>query len=240
MIPFSPLFGTPQARYDATKFNWLGSSNPETAFLTVWHTAPVNTLADVQRRETTVAASGSAGAPAFFARMLNDVFKTKLKIVVGYPGSAEMFMAMENGEVEGFPSAFTTDFTALKPNWMKERKVKLLIQYGSHREEGFPTVPFAPDLISDPDDRAVMEAAFGLLDIGRPFLLPPGVPEDRVALMRKALKDVFEDPAIVSEADRLSIGIDHAQSGEAVQEIVNRVYQTPPRAIERVRRLLSE
>ena len=117
--PFEPLLGTKEADYDATKFAWLGTPSQETGILAVWHGTQTKTLADARAHEITVAASGANSTPSFYARLLNAVLGTKLKIVVGYPGQNESFFAMERGEVDGYPSIFLSSLTSTRPTWIR-------------------------------------------------------------------------------------------------------------------------
>lgn len=234
-VAFEPMFGTEAALYDPTKFNWIGSTNPETAFLMVWHTVPVSSLKDAQTREIAVGTSGVASAPTFFARLLNETLKTKLKIVPGYPGSNEAFLAIERGEIDGYGSAFTSDLTSFKPAWIREKKVKLIVQYGPEPEPDFSQVPFALDVVTDPSDKALMRAAFALLAMGRPITMPPGVPAERVAAIRKAFAETIQDPNVIAEAKKIGIGLDRGQSGEQLQNVVVKAYETPPAVIERLK-----
>ena len=236
-VAFEPLFGTAEAKYDPLRFNWLAASNAETAFLTVWHTVPVRTLADAQAREITVGASGAASSPTFFARLLNETLHTRLKIVIGYPGSNEAFLAMENGELDGYPSAFTSDLTAAKLGLVRDGKLRFIVQYGPRPEPDFPEIPFAPDQVTAAADKALMAAAFALLDIGRPFTLPPDVAPERVAALRKAFADMLHDPAVLADAKALGIGIDRSRDGAAVLALLRRNYDTPPTVIERLKLL---
>ena len=236
-VAFEPLFGTAEAKYNPLQFNWVAGSNAETAFLTVWHTVPVRTLADARAREITVGASGAASSPTFFARLLNETLHTRLKIIVGYPGSNEAFLAMENGELDGYPSAFTSDLTAAKLSLVRDGKLRLIVQYGPHPEPDFAQVPFAPDQVSEPADKALMSAAFALLDIGRPFALPPGTPPERVAALRQAFAAMLHDSAVLADAKSLGIGIDRSRSGAELLALVRRDYETPPAVIERLKLL---
>ena len=119
-LPFEPLLGTREAIYDPTKFNWLGSPSIEVGLIVVWKTVPVNTIADLKSREITVGSSGANSTPSFYARLINETLKTKMKIVVGYPGQNEVYLAMERGEVDGFPSLFYNTLNATRPNWRTE------------------------------------------------------------------------------------------------------------------------
>ena len=156
--PFEPLLGTPEARYDPTRFNWLGSPSTEVGLLTVWKTAPVNSISDLQKREITMGSSGANSTPSFYARLINETLGTKMKLVVGYPGQNEAYLAMERGEVDGFPSLFYNTLNATKPNWRTEKNLKLLLQYGLEKEPAIPDVPSALDLVTDPADKLLLQA----------------------------------------------------------------------------------
>jgi tripartite-type tricarboxylate transporter receptor subunit TctC len=235
--PFEPLFGTKEAKYDPTKFIWLGTPSVETGILTVWHTAPVDTLEDARKRELTVGSSGANSTPSFYARLLNETLGTKLKIILGYQSQTHTFLAMERGEVDGYPSVFYSALQSVRPNWLKEKKVKLLVQFGLEKEPELGDVPFALDLAANQDDRLLMEAAFAPLAAGRPYLLPPEVPEDRVGAIRTALMDTFRDPDFLAEADKLNLGVNAPRSGEQFQDLLKRIDQTPPHLVERLRKL---
>jgi tripartite-type tricarboxylate transporter receptor subunit TctC len=235
--PFEPLLGTKEAQYDATKFNWLGSPSVEVGLVAVWHTAPVNTIADLQKREITVGSSGANSTPSFYARLINETLRTKMKIVVGYPGQNEVYFAMERGEVDGFPSLFYNTLNATKPNWRTEKKLKLILQYGLEKEPAISNVPSALDLVSNPDDRLLLQAGLAEITLGRPYLMPPNVPADRVAAMRKALADTFADPGFVADSRRMSLGVNAPRTGEQLQQLISDTYKTPPKVVDRLRKL---
>src|SRR5262249_39993063 len=131
--PFEPLYGTKEARYEPTKFNWLGSPSVETGIFVVWNTVPVNSLDDAKAPETTVGAAGVNSTPAFYARLLNEVFGLKLKVIVGYPGQTEAFFAMERGEIDGYSSVFYSTLQATKADWLPQKKIKAIVYYGPER-----------------------------------------------------------------------------------------------------------
>ena len=199
-VSFEPLLGAKAAKFDPLKFNWLGSPNSEVGLLLVWHTSPAMTLADATRRVTVVGASGAASTPAFYARILNEVFGTKLKIISGYPGQTEAFLAMERGELEGYPSTFWGSLKATRSDWIKERKVRLLVQYGLKPHPEIPDVPVARTLAKTEADRRLLDVANAPLILGRPYVAPPGVPLDRLAALRKGLMTTFADAAFLAEA----------------------------------------
>jgi tripartite-type tricarboxylate transporter receptor subunit TctC len=235
--PLEPLFGTKEARYDATKFNWLGTPSYEVSMVLLWHTVPVNTIKDLQTRETNMGASGANSTPAFYTRMLNAVLGTKMKLINGYPGQNDAFLAMERGELDGYPSVFYSALTSTRPNWLRDKQAKAIVQYGPHRLKELPDVPFATDLLTNEDDRLLMQASSAPQALGRPLLMPPGVPVDRVAAMRKALADTFADKEFQAEAEKAGLIVNAPQTGEQLQKVIADAYATPARVVERLRKL---
>lgn len=235
--PFEPLLGTREAMYDPTKFNWLGSPSVEVGLIAVWKTAPVNSIADLRNREITMGSSGANSTPSFYARLINETLGTKMKLVVGYPGQNEAYLAMERGEVDGFPSLFYNTLNATKPNWRTEKNVKLLLQYGLEKEPAIPDVPSALDLVTDPEDRQLLQAGLAEVTLGRPYLMPPGVAPDRVAAMRSAMEATFKDPGFLADSMRMSLGVNTPKTGAQIQQLIADTYRTPPQVIDRLRKI---
>lgn len=237
--PFEPLMGTSEAKYDPSKFNWLGSPSSETGILAVWHTVPVDTIEQAEEKSITVGSSGAQSTPSFYARLLNATLGTKLKIVVGYPGQAEAFLAMQRGEVDGYPSIFYSSLMSTHPDWVRDGLLKLLVQYGDKKQAALPKVPFAPDLAKSAEDKMLLQAGFAGVSVGRPFLAPPGVPADRVADLEKALASTFSDPKFLQEADKMNLGINEPRSGAELSNVISSTYQTPAAIIDKLRAFYS-
>ena len=196
----------------------------------MWHKAPVSTWQEAQKIEFTVGSSGVNSTPSFYGRLLNETLGLKQKIIVGYQSQTHAFLAMERGEVDGYPSVFYNSLMATRPNWLKDKMVKLLVQMGLEKEPNIPDVPFALDLLSNPDDKLLSIAAYAPLQAGRPYLMPPGVPADRVAAMQKAMMDTFKDPAFIAEANKRGMDVSSPRSGEELRDLLQRVYTKTPDA----------
>ena len=235
--PFEPLFGTKEAQYDASKFYWLGSPSVETSVLTIWHTSPVNNLDDARSIELKMGSSGANSTPSFYGRLLNETLGVKLKLIVGYPGQNDALLAMERGELDGYPSVFYNSLVATRPQWLPEKKVKLIVQYGAEKLAQLPDVPFIMDLMKTEEDRQLWRIAVGPIATGRPYLLPPGTSPERVAAMRLAFWDAFNDKEFLAEQARANLGADTPRSGEQIQDIIAQAYKSPPAVVERLKKL---
>src|SRR5262249_12107885 len=194
-------------------------------------------VADLTTHEVTVGVSGANSTPAFFTRLLNTMLGTKMKPINGYPGQNDVLLAMERGEVDGHPSAFFSSVRTTRPGWLREKTARAILQYGPKKLAELDDVPFAPDLVAKDDDRLVMQAAFAPLALGRPFLAPPGVPNERVVALRKAFALTMADPDFLAEAETMGLGVNAPRTGEQMREVMERVYRTPPRVIDRLRQL---
>ena len=235
--PFEPLFGTKEADYDPTKMTWLGTPSVETGLLIVWHASPIMTLDDARKMEMTAGASGANSNPSFYARLLNELLGTKIRVIPGFPGQNEAYLAMERGELDSYGVTFWSSLTSTKPNWLPEKKIRILVQYGPEKEADLPDVPYAPDLIQKEEDRLLMEAAYAPLAAGRPFVAPPGLPPERTAALRTAMLETFKDPAFLADAARQQLQVDKPRSGEQIQAQIQRVYEMPASVAERLRKI---
>jgi hypothetical protein len=169
--------------------------------------------------------------------MLNAVLGTKMKLINGYPGQNDAFLAMERGELDGYPSVFYSALSSTRPNWLRDKQAKAIVQYGPERLKELPGVPFVTDLLTNEDDKLLMQAASAPQALGRPLVMPPGVPADRVAAMRKALADTFKDPDFQAEAEKGGLIVNAPKTGQELQQVIERAYATPSRVVERLQKL---
>ena len=238
-VPFEPLLGAKEATFESNKFNWLGSPSTEICVLIVRSGVLVENYKDLATREIAVGTSSTNSNPAFFARLINHVLGTKLSLVFGYPGQNDVFLAMERGEVDGHSCVFYSSLVSTRPDWIKNKQVKLLLQYGPSKEQAISDVPFAPDLVVNPDDKLLMQASFAPLALGRPYVMPPGVPAERVEAMREAMDAVVKDQDFVGEIEKLKLRIDGPRSGEQVQALIKSTYAMSPSILDRLRKLMQ-
>jgi hypothetical protein len=227
-VAFAPLLDVPQADFDPTRFNWLGSPSTETGVAIVWHSVPVASIADARRREVIMGVGAGGSSASFFGHLLNAVLGTKFKLLSGYSGTSSIYLAMERGEIEGFPSALWSDLQLAQADWIAQKKIRLLVQYGRQPNPDLKDVPIARDLAATEADRQLLDIGMAPLELGRPYVMAPGVPAANVQTMRTALLATFRDPAFMAEARRQHLEVAPApKTGHDLQTIVAAVYSAP-------------
>ena len=233
-VAIEPLLGNKNAKFDARQFNWIGTANVEYTTCALWHTAKVKTLQDALSTEAIVGGSGADATEVVFPKAANKLVGTKFKVVLGYPGSTEILLAMERGEVEGFCGIGWTFLKLRKGDWLKDKKINILYQMSLEKHPELPDVPAIIDYAKTSDDRKVFEFLFAPQEMGRPFFAPPGVPAERVRALREAFAQTLKDPQFLADADKMGVEVQHV-GGEQIQQLVERIYASPPEVIARAK-----
>jgi tripartite-type tricarboxylate transporter receptor subunit TctC len=236
--PMGPLFGDPGAHYNPLRFAWLGSIGKLENVCATWHTSPVKTIAEAQARPVVVAGAGASSNTAIVPKMLNALIGTKFKVIAGYDPGSGLTMAVEGGEAEGICGLSWSTMKASRPRWVDEHLLNVLVQLGLTKIRDLPDVPSALDLVSDPENKAVMELILMRQEAGRPFAAPPGTPADRVAALRQAFQDTLRDPQFVAEAEKMQLEIDPL-SGEAIARLLQKAYAAPKPVVQRAAALVE-
>ncbi len=236
-IPTIPLISEQQVNFDSHKLNWLGSLSKETNIVIVMSNTPDMTFDDTFKRETVVGTTGGSSDSNVYALLLNQTLGTKFKIVGGYPGSPDLYLAMEKGEVEGRVSTTWTSLKGTKPEWIKDKKVRILAQMGMERNPELPDVPNVLDYVKNPEDRKVYEFLLSRQEGGTPYVAPPDVPADRLAALRKAFSDTAADPDFRAEIEKFG-GTVEPMTGEDLQKLVDSYYTTSPDVLKAVKAAL--
>jgi len=223
-------------RYDARKFNWLGSLNSETGVVVVRSTTPHKSFDDLLTKEIIAGSTGPSSD--FLTIAMNKILKTKFKLVGGYRSSTEVYLAIERGEVEARVSNGWSGDKGIVAPWVRDGKARLLVALTLKKSRELPELPLVTDFVRDPADRQVLELILygGLW--GRPFALPPDVPKDRVAALRKAFGDMMRDPEFIAEAQKLDLDLD-VMDGTQIDEILGKAYASPPDIIEAARKAIG-
>ena len=231
--PFEPLFGNAQAKFDPLKLNWLISLNRLVNIAIFWHASPVHAPADFFKGEVLLGSSGGGDSSTeVYARLLNNMVGTRFKIITGYTGNGDVMLAMERGEVWGIVGTELSSLRATKPDWIRDRKVRIVAQIGLTNSPDIPDVPQGLDLIKDPDGHRVFEILLARQENGRPFALPPGTAPDIVAAFRQAFAAMAKDPAFLADAKNLRADIVTA-TGEEVAALIAKTYASPRELVER-------
>lgn len=230
-----PLFtGIEAAHYDPAKLVYLGSANNEVSLCVARSDAKVKTFADALTTELIVGATQSSGSTRDFPLLLNKTVGTKFKLVGGYPGSREIALALDRGEIDGICGYHWSSLVSQKPEWLSEKRVNVLVQLGfkSHPDADKLGVPMIWKFVKDETDKRVIELVLGQLVVGRPYVMPPGTPPERVAAMREAFIRTMQDKDFLAEAAHAKLDVDPAP-GEDVQKLLERMYATSPAIIRR-------
>jgi tripartite-type tricarboxylate transporter receptor subunit TctC len=232
--PLIPLLQPGGARFDALKLNWLGSTNRETQVTYVWHTAPVQKLADLLTTQLIVGAQAPGSTQYDFPIMLNHLFGTKFKIVTGYESTPKIHLAMESGEVQGNGASNWSTLKAIASPWLAEKKVKVIAQWGFKPHPELPDVPLIFELAKTESDRQALTLEVARVENGRPFFLPPNVPPGRVEALRRAFDATLKDPGFLEDEAKAKLDVD-PMTGEQVAALMDQLYHTPADTVARVR-----
>ena len=220
-------------RFDVEKFNWIGNLASETAVTVVWHESPIKTVDDLFKVETIVGGTGPTIDTETTPRLYNALLGTKFRIVSGYPGTSEVLLAMERGEVMGLGDWSWSNVKTRRPEFLTEKKIRVLMQGALTKEPDLPDVPLALDFVKNDDDRKVMELFLAQKAVARPVLAPPDIPAARITALRTSFMAMGKDPEFRADAAKSKLEID-LSSGESVDVVVRRIVATPQAMADRL------
>jgi tripartite-type tricarboxylate transporter receptor subunit TctC len=228
-----PLLRNNQAKFEAAKFGWIGSMNQEINFCGVWVGPGVATsFQDMLRKETLFAASGPASFGYQHALLLKNIFGANVRLVNGYGGIPEMYVAIRRGEANAMCGMVRTHIKSLWWKDLVEGRLKIVLQMGPRKTDELGNVPSIFDYVETDEDRKVLEFHFNQKLLGRPLAAPPGVPKDRLALLRKAFQATMRDPDFLADARKSNLDIEPA-THEEVERLLARFEAYPESVIER-------
>jgi tripartite-type tricarboxylate transporter receptor subunit TctC len=215
-------------RYDERKFNWIGSIGSEEGIAFAWHTAPHKIVDDIRRAELIV---GGVSNSLVLPQIYNATIGARFKVIKGYTGSETVLLAVEKGEVQGIANYSLSNMVAKHAGWLRDRKINILFQTGERRSAALPNVPSVLDFAVNDESRQVLSLWLAPNAVARPLAMPPGVPEERRAAMRKAFMALFEDPEFLADARRIGMSLD-PRPGEYIDQLVHRLRAYPPGIME--------
>jgi tripartite-type tricarboxylate transporter receptor subunit TctC len=233
-----PLIGSRKTGYDSSQFTWVGAVTKDVGLCIAWAASPFKTIKDAQREQMVVAGTGAGSDTDTWPVILNELIGAKFKLVTGYQGTQETVMAIERGEAHGRCTFSYSALRTAKPDWLRDKKINVLVQLAFEKHGDFPNVPLIYDLVSKPDDRQLLDLMIGPSAMARPFAAPPGLPAPIATTLRRAFDATMKDPAFVADAKKIQAEI-LPTTGENVQKLVAKLYGTPKPVVARVKKFLG-
>ncbi len=225
-VPFAPLFGIKAASFDPRRMNWIGSIDASTGICVAWHDSGIETWQDLLDKPFVVGGTGAGSQMETMPVMLNKLFGTKIKVISGYKGGNDIYLAMERGEVQGRCGGLISSIRSTRPDWFPKRLVNVPIQIAATRNAQFPNTPTIAEFAKDERTRKILQLIFAPLEMDRPILAPPGVPAERVASLRAAFHAAMNDPGFIATAAKEHLEIEEIP-GERVTKIVHDTFAMP-------------
>lgn len=233
-IPTAPLMSPDEAKFDTNKFSYIGSITKDPYVGYVWHTAPIKTYEEALTKPAIMGSSSARSAGIQYALLSNAFVGTKFKLVIGYPNSPDVKLAMEKGEIDG---TFGNGWGSLKtgePEWLREKKIRVIIQHGFERHRDLPDVPRMIEFVKNPDDKQALELVMAGQEFAKPYFAPPGVPAERLAILRKAFDAVVKDEKFLAATAKMNLDVDDPLTGDQLTRMVARLNQTPASVNKRI------
>ncbi|MFN3891793.1 MAG: Bug family tripartite tricarboxylate transporter substrate binding protein [Beijerinckiaceae bacterium] len=235
-LPFLQAIGLDGVKFDASKFNWVGTLAPTQEGLVAWHTAPVKKFEDLLTTEFVLGASGAGSTSVLTPTMINALLGAKIKIVPGYPGGSQINLAMERGESMGRWNTWSS-WKTTHPDWIAQKKIVFLLTSALRKPKDLQEPPLLTELARNEDDRRIFELLATNAEMGRPIAATPGVPADRMAAILAAYRAMLKDPEFLADAAKLKIEIDPI-IGDDLKAMAEKALSTPKHLTERVKKLM--
>jgi tripartite-type tricarboxylate transporter receptor subunit TctC len=237
-LPVGQAVGLDGVKYDIRKFSYIGNTTDSPNVINSWHTTGVTRIEQVMEKEFVVGATGRSSGSYYYPAALNSYAGTKFKIVFGYPGGADVNIAMERGEVGGRGSNLWASWKSTKPQWLAEKKIHMLVQIALKRHPDLPDVPLMQELVKNELHKQVLTFISADTAIARSIVTAPDVPAERVAALRAAFDAAIKDPALLKEAEQAGQDISPT-SGADAQEVANSIVNASPDVVAEARKILG-
>jgi tripartite-type tricarboxylate transporter receptor subunit TctC len=237
-MAMEPLIGKSHAVFDARKYTWIGSGTNEVSTCVTWQDSPVKTWADALTTPFTVGGEGSASDPDIFATVLHNVFGVKLRLISGYPGSAEVALAIERREVDGRCGWSYSSLMQQRPDWVRDRRVNILVQLALAKAPELPDVPLIADFATTERQRQILRLVFSRQAVARPFVAPPSLPEERRDALRAAFDATMRDPTFLADAKQRGLEVNPV-SGAEIDKLLADLYATPTDILAETRAVIA-
>lgn len=232
-IPLEAKLGNAQARFQPSKFNWIGRIAPSTSVTMVWNTSRIRTIDDARQNNVVLSATGAGSTGSLYPAVMNELLKTRFRLISGYQGTNAGMLAMERGEVEGHSTTWEA-VKSVHPDWLTTGQVRILVQHGLKRDSELPSTPTSLELTKNPEDREVMRTIMGASEIGKSYFTAPGVPKGRVEALRRAFDRTMSDAGFLAAIASVK-GVVEPLRGEEVQTLVEELDQISAGAFARTK-----
>jgi tripartite-type tricarboxylate transporter receptor subunit TctC len=232
----APLLG--EADFDSRKFTWLGSVTDDDTTCVTWNTSPIKTWDDFVSKPFKLGGLGADSDPDIWALLYKNVFGAKVQLVTGYPGTNDVVLAMERGEVDGLCGLSWSTIRTRHAEWLTNHSVNIIVQAALKKEPEIASVPLATDLATKPEQRQIIRLLLASQAMARPFVAPPEIPEDRKAALIAAFDATMTNPDFLAEAQKLSFEV-HPVSAATIDALLAEVYATPKDVLGRATKAIS-
>ena len=230
-VPFAPLYGVNGATFDPRKMHWIGSINATDAICVSWTASGMTTWSDLLKKPFIVGSTGAGSQMETMPEMINKLFGTKMRVISGYTGGADVYLAMERGEVQGRCGGLVSSIRSTRPDWFPKKKVSVPIVVAMRRDPMFPDSPALGEFAKDDKTKRTLKLILAPEDMDRPILAPPGVPAARVATLRAAFHEAMSDPGFIAQAAKEQLEIKEV-SGAAIQSTLDETFALPPDVVQ--------
>ncbi len=237
---FDQILGSTTTRFETTKFHWLGSMNQEAAVAITYKPSKVQTFDDLMKHESIFGMSGP-NTTEQYTSLLRHLFGAKIKQIAGYESVTKIYPGVERGELEGLTTLWGS-IKASVPHWVRDKHINVLVQFSFDRQPDLPDTPMISDYFtparlqpgySVEETRAMMRFIVAPQAIAWPFAFGPGVPADRVDMMRAALKATTQDREFLAMMQKLKREVNFLD-GVTVQKMFEEAANTPKETLAKI------
>lgn len=225
-MPLGPVLGLAGADFDSRKFTWLGSMAKDVTLCVTSDTSGIKTWDDALKKDFTVGGEGRGSDPDIFANVIGTVFHAKDKLVTGFPGTADIILAVQRGELSGFCGVSYSTVVGRWDDQLKRGDLHVIVQGGLEKDPALPNVPNMLDFATDQHQKTLMRLILAPQAMARPFTAPPGIPADRAKILQDAFAAALKDPELLAEAKKLQINVDFMSATE-IESLLGELYRAP-------------
>ena len=235
--PLGPITGAEGARFDPVKLSWIGTPTTETNVCIARSTSEVKTAADLQTKTLIVGDTGAGTGTHSYPRALTDILSMKFKLISGFPSSSDVFLAMERNEVDGICESLDSVY-GKRPNWIKDKVVTILFHGAAEPNPALKDYPFVMDFAKTEQQKAELKFLYAGQGIGRPFVAPPGLPPERLKMLRDAFAATMKDPEFLEDTKKAKLDVE-PEDGEHLEKLIREIYATPKPIVEKIGKLIQ-